>query len=233
MFMNLLVPLFTIVTTLTIRTSPSYGEETNPKLDGIAEVIRTTTAKAKAHRRAGAYDEARAVLAEFPPVDLDQMTEYARLALSGANFNLGISYYLAKDYEKAIAYLKIADQFDSTSVRITYSLGTAYRKAEKYHEAITTLKRSIRQDPTFFSSHFSLGNVYYKLREYDLARSAYGQAVELNPVHVPALYMLGMTALRQGRRREAAARWDEVLEIEPGHKKAKSRLDQVRSGSGQ
>ena len=190
-----------------------------------AEVDRATESAAEYQKR-GEYAKAEAILAEFPPDGAEQLDEHSRLALAGANFNLGVTYLQNRQYERAVKFLEIAERFDSSSTKF---LGSAYRKARQYDKAIVTLKRAIGLSPNFPSAHFNLGNAYFVLAEYSQAKRAYERAVGLNPLHVASHYMLGSVAWRQGRIEDAVASWEQVLAIDPGHEKSRSRLAQVKS----
>ncbi len=192
-----------------------------------AEVNRATESAAK-YRKQGEYLKAEEILAEFPTGQAEQLDEYSRLSLAGANFNLGMTYLRNRQYARAVKFFEIADRFDSSNSMGAYFLGTAYRKAKHYDKAIVTLKRAIGLSPDFPSAHFSLGNAYFVLGEYSQAKRAYEKVVGLNTLHVPAHYMLGSVAWRQGRIGDAVASWEQVLEIDPGHEKARARLARAK-----
>ena len=209
-------------------TAGAREATSGPQLFGMAAEVDRAAESAAEYRKQGEYAKAEAILAEFPAGGSEQLDEYSRLALAGANFNLGMTYLRNRQYEKAVKFFEIADRFDSTSAMGAYFLGTAYRKAKHYDKAVVTLKRAIGLSPDFPSAHFSLGNAYFVLGEYSQAKRAYEKAVALNPLHIPAHYMLGSVAWRQGRIEDAVASWEQVLEIDPDHEKARSRLARAK-----
>ncbi len=58
-------------------------------------------------------------------------------------YNKGISYYNAKNFEKAIACYENAISMDRKSVKLWYSMGLAYRKLKLNFSLALSLKNEI------------------------------------------------------------------------------------------
>lgn len=195
-----------------------------PALAAMAEQVDQITNMADRYRREGNFERAEESLAHFPPDKAGDLDDFSRLALAGANLNLGTSYQKLKRYGNAASAFTRATRFDSTDYRSAYSLGTAYRKQKEYDQAIEALERSIVLNPDFASSHFGLGSVYFKQDSAKKARVAFTNATEKNPTHLAAHFMLGSVAWNEQDYKAAAAAWRRVLEIRPNHAKARTWL---------
>jgi tetratricopeptide (TPR) repeat protein len=198
-----------------------------PALAAMAEQVDQVTDQADRYRREGAFEKAEASLAHFPPEKASDLDDFSRMALAGANLNLGTSYQRIDRYRNAATAFSRAARFDTSDYRSEYSLGTAYRKLEHYDQAIAALNRSIALNPDFASSYFSIGSVYFNQGKADLARTAYSAAAEKDPNHVAAQFMLGSVAWNEQDYEAAASAWRRVLEINPNHSKAKEWLDKA------
>jgi tetratricopeptide (TPR) repeat protein len=73
-----------------------------------------------------------------------------------------INYFLAKnESEKALNYLKVAQQADPKNMSFIFVEGTLYDKMGDAEKAIDTYKRCIELDPKYFDAYYNIGVVYY------------------------------------------------------------------------
>ena len=195
-----------------------------PAMAAMAQQVDQVTDQANRYRREGEFEKAEESLAHFPPANAGELDNFSRLAMAGANLNLGTSYQKVSRYQNAAVAFARAARFDTSDYRSEYSLGTAHRKLGNYEEAIAALGRSITLNSDFASSHFGLGSAYLKQGEPEQAKNAYASAIQKNPNHLASHFMLGTVAWNEQDYEAAAAAWRRVLEINPNHSKAKTWL---------
>lgn len=219
-----------ILTAAFLIVSPSAGraaEDSNADLFGLAGRVDRAVAEAAAFRASDRYEAAGRVLDAFTSAEPTSSAPYVRLALSGANYALGVALFQVNEFSGAVDRLVISDRLDTANVKILYALGNAYRRAGMLPEAVRHLEQVIALEADFGSAHFNLGNAYYAMREYRLAGEAFAESLQLDPNHVASLYMAGRVSWRRGRAREAVAAWRRVLELDPDHEKARAGMMEV------
>jgi tetratricopeptide (TPR) repeat protein len=73
-----------------------------------------------------------------------------------------INYFLTKnESEKALNYLKVAQQGDPTNISFIFAEGTLYDKLGDTEKALDTYKRCIELDPKYFDAYYNIGVDYY------------------------------------------------------------------------
>ncbi|MEM6724165.1 MAG: tetratricopeptide repeat protein [Bacteroidota bacterium] len=118
-------------------------------------------------------------------------------ALGRLQNNLGINYFRAKDYDKALEYyqaaLKIYEaQNISARGNVHNNIGSVYNKQKKYDEAVVELKKAIEIDsaigkPTGLVIHYKrLGHIFLNKERYPEAEfyllKAYNMGVEMDVI---------------------------------------------------
>ena len=190
------------------------------RVKGIVEVSASLRAR-------GNYEEAGRKLDSLDLAEHDDPDGYAALAVSGANYALGLALFQIADYPGAVHRLGLADDLDSANVKILYALGNAYRRAGRLSDARRSFDAAIAIDGTVATAHCNLGNTYYAMKEYSLAGESYAKSLDLDPDHVASHYMAGRVAWRRRHVVDAIAASRMVLELDPEHAKAKSQLLQA------
>ena len=203
-----------------------------PALAAMAQQVDQVTTMANRYRREGEFEKAEESLAHFPPDKALELDDYSRLALAGANFNLGMTYLRRKLYAEAVSAFERSSMMDTVDAKTAYCLGTAYRKQKRYPEAIEELSRSIRLNSHLASAYFGLGSAYLRQGKLKAAQAAFEQATDKNPRHVASHFMLGSVAWKQSNWNAAAEAWQKVLDINPKHQKAKTWLGKAKAKAG-
>jgi tetratricopeptide (TPR) repeat protein len=73
-----------------------------------------------------------------------------------------INYFLSKnESEKALNYLKMAQQADPKNMSFIFVEGTLYDKMGDTEKAVETYNRCVELDPNFFDAYYNIGVVYY------------------------------------------------------------------------
>ncbi len=204
-----------------------------PALAAIAQQVDQVTTMANRYRREGEFQKAEESLAHFPPNKAIELDDYSRLALAGANFNLGMTYLRRKRYDDDVSAFERSIKMDTVDAKTAYCLGTAYRKQKKYPEAVEELNRAIRLNSHLASAYFGLGSALLRQGKPEEAKSAFTQATEKNPRHVASHFMLGSVAWKQSDWKAAAAAWQKVIDINPKHQKAKTWLGKAKAKTGE
>jgi tetratricopeptide (TPR) repeat protein len=85
-----------------------------------------------------------------------------------------INYYLNKgEADKALNYLKVAQQNDPKNMSFIFAEGTLYDKMGETEKAVETYKRCIEIDPNYYDAYYNIGVVYYNkaVKLYEEANS--------------------------------------------------------------
>jgi tetratricopeptide (TPR) repeat protein len=85
-----------------------------------------------------------------------------------------INYFLNKgEAEKALNYLKVAQQNDPKNMSFIFAEGTLYDKMGETEKAVETYKRCIEIDPNYYDAYYNIGVVYYNkaVKLYEEANS--------------------------------------------------------------
>lgn len=99
----------------------------------------------------------------------------------GELFMLSKSYFLAKNYDKAIdVYQKIIEINPNSDIAYI-NLGLSYRELGNVKEAIKSYQRAIAINPKSADAYFHLGVVYSKQGKIEEATEAYQKAIVSNP----------------------------------------------------
>jgi tetratricopeptide (TPR) repeat protein len=73
-----------------------------------------------------------------------------------------INYFLNKqESEKALNYLKVAQQSDPKNMSFIFAEGTLYDKMGDSEKAVATYKRCFEIDPNFYDAFYNIGVVYF------------------------------------------------------------------------
>jgi len=103
------------------------------------------------------------------------------LILSEAHFNLGTSYYVMRDLEKAREHLSKTLSLNYKHVEALSNMGNICIENEEYNEAEAFFKRSLKYDPSQLIPRLNLGIIYTQTNRDTLAREIYTQVKEIDP----------------------------------------------------
>ncbi len=85
------------------------------------------------------------------------------------NYNIGYIFYLQKDYEKAIPFLKQALLTDPENVLAQRYMGFTLYKSHKYREALAYLKKTIDLQPEDKEALFAMAESFFESGSVDRA----------------------------------------------------------------
>lgn len=118
------------------------------------------------------------------------------------NYNLGKSYYLRNQYQKAQRPFEIAVS-RTPNPKWFITLGFTYYKNNNMERAIAAYKESIRLDPKDPVPWSLLGRVYYELKDFKEAERVSMRAIEINPLYKDAYINLLNIYVVQNNRQAA------------------------------
>ena len=85
------------------------------------------------------------------------------------NYNLGYIYYIQKEYEKAVPFLRKALLGQPDNVMALKYLGYTLQSLRKYQEALPSLKKVLDVQPDNKDALFAMGECFYEIGSNDQA----------------------------------------------------------------
>ena len=85
------------------------------------------------------------------------------------NYNLGYIYYIQKEYEKAVPFLRKALLTQPDNVMALKYLGYTLQSLRKYQEALPSLKKVLDVQPDNKEALFAMGECFYEIGSNDQA----------------------------------------------------------------
>ncbi len=146
------------------------------------------------------------------------------------HINLGWSYFLKGENERAVAEYKKALALDPKNYAANYDMGQAYMSLKQYDKAITSLKEAISVVPNTFPPHLNLAISYYKTNHFDEALKELELSYKYNPGNPETFYWRGMVYEKQNRLEDAYNAYGDAISFSPKYKEAQdayARLKQV------
>lgn len=131
------------------------------------------------------------------------------------HFNLGISYQVEGELERAKREYEKVLNIDPLYVEAYNNLGSIYKEWGRLDEAITLYEKAVSINPKYAKAHHNLGVVFYLQGKFDLAAAKAKLALAYNPKSVESYNILGSSYRRQNRFSEAEEILRKALEIDP------------------
>ncbi len=104
--------------------------------------------------------------------------------------NAGRKYYIAGEYDKAIAAFKEEIRKKPTSAEAYFNLGLAYGKNGQQENEIDAYREALKLNPNRPELHFNLGTVYNDIGKKEEAIRVLKEAIHLRPEYLKAHYTL-------------------------------------------
>lgn len=153
-------------------------------------------------------------------------------------YNLGLAYTSAKQYDKAEAALDAAKQMKPEAPEALEGLAAVYNATRRFDEAAKASEAAIKLRGATGAAGggnaaavFDQGLVLWNAGKIDEALARFRETLTIDPNHGEAHYWLGMGHLNQGRMPEAAQELELYLAREPGGRfaaQAKALLPQIK-----
>ncbi|HKG20685.1 MAG TPA: tetratricopeptide repeat protein [Blastocatellia bacterium] len=130
---------------------------------------------------------------------------------------LGLSYYEAGEFEKAIEAYKQALKLRPDSQELYYHLGMAYSSLGRYKEAVEAYNNAIRIKPDYAAAYYNLGHAHSNLNQHDKAVKVFRLALQHDPNNVDAYLALGDAYADSGQEDKAVAAFESAIRREPNN----------------
>lgn len=140
---------------------------------------------------------------------------------------LGYTYLLKGENDKAIQELNQALLLDPKSFDAYYNLGLVMLKEERNNEALEKFQKAVDLSPKDFKGHLQKGVAYRSLGMYKEASVSLAQANKLLPGSADIIYETGRVAEAQGQKDAAIQIYKEALSYDPLFKDAVTALERV------
>lgn len=140
---------------------------------------------------------------------------------------LGYTYLLKGQNDKAIQELNQALLLDPKSFDAYYNLGLVLLNEERNNEALEKFQKAVDLSPKDFKGHLQKGVAYRNLGMYKEASVSLAQANKLLPGSADIIYETGRVAEAQGQKDAAIEIYKEALSYDPLFKDAVTALERV------
>jgi len=130
-------------------------------------------------------------------------------------FVIGKTFFLMKNYEKAINSMKKLIELEPTYAPAYNQLGYIYKEMGKKEEAIAAFKTYAELAPDEANPYDSLGDMYRAQGDYDNAISEYKKALEAKPDFYTSYRNLGLSYFAAGMYDKAFTTYREFIKTFP------------------
>jgi tetratricopeptide (TPR) repeat protein len=113
--------------------------------------------------------------------------------ISGLKMNVGMAYYMAGEFERALPHLSSAVTGDPSLMQAWLFLGSTQLELGRHDEAATSLKTYLGKSPQDAGAQQMLGDALLAGNKADEAEHAFRKAVELEPKNPRSWFRLGTT----------------------------------------
>ena len=146
-----------------------------------------------------------------------------------ALYEMSLTYYLKKDYQKSLEMAVKAAQYKSDLLGKIYGeIGNCQDDLGRPKEAVETFKAGIRLLPANFLLHYNLGLTYARLGQLEDARAAIKKSASLNPDHASSQNLLSILFDKGSYKTPALLAACRFLILEPNSKRSDGALGLVR-----
>ena len=140
---------------------------------------------------------------------------------------LGYTYYLKGQNDKAIQELNQAVLLDPKDFDAYYNLGLVMLKEKRNNEALEKFQKAVDLSPKDYKGHLQKGVTYRSMGMYKEASLSLAQANKLLPGSADIIYETGRVAEAQGQKEAAVEIYKEALSYDPLFKEAITALERV------
>jgi len=141
--------------------------------------------------------------------------------------DLGYTYFLKGDSEKAIKEYFAALNLDDNFYNAYLNLGIVYNDEERLDDALLQSQRAVEISPRDYKGFLLQGSIYRKLKMYDDAMKSLEDANNLMPANTDIIYEIGRVLEDQGNYLEAEEIYKDALNYDPLYKPAVEGLERI------
>lgn len=142
---------------------------------------------------------------------------------------LGYSYFLKGDDDKAIKEYQTAKSLDKNYYAAYINLAIVYDKQNQTDDALQMATKAAKLAPQDYKSLLLKARSYRKLKMYDKATEALEKADRYKPGNTDIIYELGLVADNQGKLKDAENIYKEALSYDPTFKPAIEALERLKT----
>lgn len=221
-----------LVRRLTARDHTTH----NPVRDSIASLFEkgrrpTPSRPPAASAPATAPQHEVRAASQVPPAPTEALLQMNDLAAqpsspqspaSSADQHLarGNSYFLSREYDKAIMEYSLALQEQPNCPEAYYNRGVAYSGKGDHRQAIEDFTFAIKYKPDYARAYNNRGSSYGELKDYDQAIADFNHALRLQPNFPEAYYNRGRVYYRKGEYHRALEDFNRALSLNPNFSRA-------------
>jgi Flp pilus assembly protein TadD len=107
------------------------------------------------------------------------------------------AYHGFRDYDRALAELKVAMQLLPNEARLYVVAGAIDRRTARFAEAEANFNRAVELDPRNFVVLMEAGSTFQGMRRYSEAKHLYEQALTILPNDPFVSFLLGLILSRK------------------------------------
>lgn len=127
----------------------------------------------------GSYHQARKIL--------EDIKEHAPQFLP-ARFNLGMTYYLLRDYEKSVSEFSYSYTLMKEWSTIPLHLGYVWERLAKYNKALDYYREAVKINNRDLQAYIALGNLFFLQKSFYRAEKYYRYALKIEPAYTDARF---------------------------------------------
>lgn len=129
-------------------------------------------------------------------------------------YNVGLIFEQARQYDKAIKYLKKSQEFDPDNISTLYDLAYNLERIGNFYDSAEYYKRYLDIDPFSENVWYNLGVVYNHLEKYEDAIEAYEFCMAIDPEYSSAYFNKANSLANKKEYNEAIQVYQEFLLLE-------------------
>jgi tetratricopeptide (TPR) repeat protein len=166
------------------------------------------------------YDEGKYIEASDKYIQALEIDSTSSLA----QYELAMTYFSMKDYEKSIVFCKkvLSSCQNEVILKQCYpTYGSCLDEQGKYEEAVRIFLEGIDKYPNALMLNLNLGITYLKHKEYDEAKKYIISSIKIKPDHPSSHFYLGVIMEEKGQRIPAIMAYSRYLILDPKSSRAK------------
>jgi len=138
------------------------------------------------------------------------------------NYEIGMSYLYAKNYEKALEHSNLTLASDNKYYLPAVILkGSSLDYLGRTDESIELFKKALKLHPDAYLLHYNLGYNYYRLKKFKDATESFQNVIKYNPSHVTSRIFLALIMHEAKKKTQCVLSAYFALLLEPNSERAK------------